>query len=95
MALETKLTMKKVYAYSSDDFIEKEVVVEKCYVKIEKVSGDKEALMLNVGYYDQTRLLKTARFAFTPSVADGSENFIRQGYEYLKTLPEFARAVDC
>ena len=36
----------------------------------------------------------TKSFEFTPSVAEGSENTIKQAYEYLKTLPEFADAVD-
>jgi len=42
----------------------------------------------------QEKVASAIRF-FTPSVSDGSTNFIQQGYEYLKTLPEFADAVDC
>ena len=33
--------------------------------------------------------------AFRPSVEEGAENFIKQAYEYLKTLPEFEGATDC
>jgi hypothetical protein len=35
----------------------------------------------------------TQHFEFTPAL-DG-DNFIAQAYVYLKTLPEFAAAVDC
>jgi hypothetical protein len=34
-------------------------------------------------------------YKFTASVSDGAENFIKQAYAHLKTLPEFAGATDC
>jgi hypothetical protein len=34
-------------------------------------------------------------FVFDSSVSGNSKNAIAQGYDYLKTLPEFADAVDC
>jgi hypothetical protein len=37
----------------------------------------------------------TKFYTFTPSVESNSSNFIAQAYLYLKTLPEFADAVDC
>ena len=50
-----------------------------------------------VFYADSSKeqVIEYKQYTFIPSVADGSANFIQQGYEYLKTLPEFADAVDC
>ena len=41
----------------------------------------------------QTEAIKSIVYGF-PFDLDG-ENVFRQGYEYLKTLPEFAEAKDC
>lgn len=72
----------------------KEISLSDIYIRIASVRGNKDLLTIEVEFdFPDNPLLKT--YAFTPSVADGSENFIRQGYEYLKTLPEFAEAVDC
>lgn len=70
------------------------LTLSNAYIKIANVDGDKDAMGMNVSISDGERTL-SKHYSFTPSVADGSENFIRQGYEYLKTLPEFAGAVDC
>lgn len=65
------------------------------YIRIELVRGNKEMLDLLVRGYNEQELIDEKIYTFTPSVKDGSENFIAQGYEYLKTLPEFADAIDC
>lgn len=58
------------------------------------VSGDKSAVVASVEFRgDDIRFVR--QFAFVPSVADGSPNFIRQSYLHLKSLPDFAGATDC
>lgn len=39
--------------------------------------------------------LKIDRFYFESIVGQNAKDAIAQGYEHLKTLPEFADAVDC
>jgi hypothetical protein len=71
------------------------------YVKVHSVSGSKELLQITIqGYMDQTtyadgkQAVYSQYFSFTPSVASDAENFLAQAYTYLKTLPEFAAAID-
>lgn len=75
------------------------------YIKIDFVSGNAASLSLTVSTYvsktvsDQAkngekRWVEQRYIIFIPSVEDGSPNFIKQGYEYLKTLPEYAGATD-
>lgn len=68
-----------------------------CYVKIINVSADKSQAEMLVGIWDdaQNARYDLKKYEFTPSVIDGSENFIKQGYEHLKSLDEFANAEDC
>ncbi len=83
--------------------LENGLTVQDAYIRIESVTGTKESMTVAVAAYlneaahnaqkPPLDLLKT--FVFVPSVADGSANFIEQGYAYLKTLPEFADATDC
>lgn len=64
-----------------------------CYIKIEKIHGTKERIGLEVSFTSTTDESKTQSYVFEP-VLDG-DNFIKQGYKYLKTLPDFAGAEDC
>lgn len=64
------------------------------YCKIARVSGDKQGVTMSVDFWNDNALLFTESYSFTPSVADGAENFIKQGYEYLKTLDQFYGCVD-
>ena len=62
------------------------------YIKVETVRGSKESLSALVSLSnDATAIQQTYRFE--PDL-DGP-NFIKQVYEHLKTLPEFAGAEDC
>lgn len=65
-----------------------------CYVKVVDVAGGKESAQARVRYASGLSMFERF-FDFTPSVADDAANFIEQAYVYLKTLPEFADAVDC
>ena len=64
------------------------------YFRIDWLEGSKHFITIKVGTYKTNELFKIAEnnFSFVPTLND---NFIKQGYEYLKTLPEFADAIDC
>ena len=62
--------------------------------RVIQVSGDKISMVTSVEFVC-TDIRFVRQFSIPVSVADGSPNFIRQSYLYLKTLPEFANAVDC
>lgn len=70
-----------------------DVVVDKeAYIKVVSVSGTKDDVSANV----ETRTdigSSYSLIAFKPDM-DGA-NFIKQAYEHMKTLPEFAGAQDC
>ena len=73
----------------------KGVSVPDAYIKIIRFDGDKSSLTVGVGYFasPEHEMLYSDALA-VPYAIDGS-NPIQQAYEYLKTLPEFADAVDC
>lgn len=73
-----------------------DVTFDNAYIKITKVKGGKENLFISVNTYSQENgvLVKEETYTFAPSVADGSDNFIKQGYQHLKTLDKFASASD-
>lgn len=62
--------------------------------KIVAIDGGKEQLNIAVSF-DGGNTKYSRHYSFVPSVEDGSSNFIKQAYLYLKTLPEFAGAEDC
>jgi hypothetical protein len=69
------------------------VTVNDTYVKVENVQSDKLAARANVCFYKNEKSFNAKTYEFYVNL-DGS-NFIKQAYEYLKTLPEFSGAVDC
>lgn len=62
-----------------------------CYVKVESVGGTKEFVTAVVSFTDNDKSFEKS-YSFTPNM-DGN-NFVKQAYEYLKTLPEFADSTD-
>lgn len=63
-----------------------------CYLKVETVSVSKQNATLNVSFkYSNGILFKNHYFDYDIN----GENPIKQAYLHLKTLPEFADAVDC
>ena len=75
-----------------------ESVLENVYVQITHLQGNKDLMQADANLFptvdgEKGESIQTRRISFTPDL-DGS-NFIQQAYEYLKTLPEFADAVDC
>jgi predicted nucleic acid binding AN1-type Zn finger protein len=64
------------------------------YVKVTSIRGNKTEVVANVTFKSEDQLF-SKQYEVPVSVATGSSNFIAQTYAYLKTLPEFADAVDC
>ena len=77
--------------------VHKEVTIINVYCKIKNISGTKVKISLDLAILteDKAKTIEILKYEYTPSVEEGSENFIKQGYEYLKTLPEFKDAEDC
>ncbi len=63
------------------------------YFKVSSLSGDKHSMSALVTGVVAGNQVYVAEHLFVPSI-DG-ENFIKQAYQHLKTLPEFAGATDC
>lgn len=65
------------------------------YWRVEQVSVSKSEAITSVSVYKEPggALLASRVFSFAPLVND--ENAIKQAYLHLKTLPEFADAIDC
>lgn len=71
------------------------LVVKNGYHKVGYLSGNKESVIVNVEKFtnDKQNIIDVENYSFVPNM--NGENFIKQAYEYLKTLPEFADAQDC
>lgn len=89
-------------ALMMDVELENGITVENSYMRISELTGNKESIKLTVktylsqeAYLGSKAPIETRLYVFTPSVDEGSENFIRQAYLYLKSLPEYASAKDC
>ncbi|OMD08402.1 hypothetical protein [Paenibacillus odorifer] len=77
------------------------ITVASAYVRIDTISGSKDSISIGLNYYvnknavtEGKPFFKTEQYLFIPSVDDSSANFIKQGYEHLKSLPEFSEATD-
>lgn len=72
-----------------------ETVVD-AYIKVESYSGDKDNTNALVVYKKEAsngEFIRSDVYSFNLDL-NGS-NVVAQAYEHLKTLPEFADAVDC
>lgn len=85
MALSKKIE-KKIEGFDG-------VLTADAYCKVSRISGDKSIVDFEVSEIVGTKYIGISNYSFAPSL-DG-DNFIAQAYAYLKTLPEFADAVDC
>lgn len=71
------------------------IPVTDAYIKVRSVAGSKNEITCLIGYHvdpSEAEFMST-QHTFAPDM-DG-KNFIKQAYEHLKTLPEFAGATDC
>jgi hypothetical protein len=64
------------------------------YIKVLSINGDKSQINATVQFVGDVAQF-TKQYQIPVSVESESTNFIKQAYEHLKTLPEFAGAVDC
>lgn len=71
------------------------------YVIIYQLGGTKDLMKIQVHWYvnrnariNKLKPIEVKNYSYIPSVDEYSENFIKQGYEYLKTLEEFQFAID-
>lgn len=72
-----------------------DIQVHDAYIKVDEITANKNYGTATVAFRKDTdgQLFESRRIDF-PVDLDG-ENFIKQTYDYIKTLPEFADAVDC
>jgi len=65
------------------------------YIKVMNLNGTKEQVDVKVCSFSAKdgELLETQYARFTPNM--NGDNFIKQAYNHLKTLEEFAGAIDC
>jgi len=77
------------------------ITLESSYARINTLTGSKNLVGFALYYYVSRNdylngcvSIKQESYEFVPNIQDGSDNFIKQGYEYLKTLPEFSNALD-
>lgn len=78
------------------------LVVNNAYIRVQSVGGGKDSAIIELFYYvnqsaseNGLEPLKRTYHDFVPSVDDSADNFIKQGYDHVKTLPEFSNAMDC
>lgn len=64
------------------------------YIKVVSIKGDKSNVVAKVEFKGETQNF-SKQYEVPVSVSENSPNFIKQVYEYLKTLPEFAGATYC
>lgn len=65
------------------------------YIKVTNIAGNKDSLTAAISYFDKQNglFLKVASVNFAPEL--NGNNFISQAYNHIKSLSEFADAVDC
>jgi hypothetical protein len=88
MAL-TKLLVKEVQGFSG------KLLCQNAYYRVCRINGDKNNLSVSVEVKnpDKAVVLETLFYEFAPDL--NGPNLFKQAYLHLKTLPEFADAVDC
>lgn len=95
MALKIKKQFDGKLEFKCEDItfkIKEETIERELYCKITTVSGSKVYCNIDLNYScDDISFNKS--FSFAPSM--NGDNYIKQGYYYLKTLDEFKNAVDC
>lgn len=88
-------------AISKNIILNNGLEVNNAYIRIDTINGYKGGLDISVNFYTSQGAFTSGKgyleqkmYNFVPSVIDTSANFIKQGYEYLKTLDEYKDAVD-
>lgn len=78
------------------------LVLNNVYVRIDTISGNKSELSIDVKVYVNQEHYNNGKacvdsnsYNFTPNVNEDALNYHKQAYLYLKTLDEYANAIDC
>lgn len=72
------------------------IVIDSAYIVINQLDWNKECTKILVFIFDskdKENIIETKNYEFI-SALEG-ENFVKQAYEYLKTLEEFKDSKDC
>jgi hypothetical protein len=97
------MALKKVIELQGDCFLStsygrfktgQDKIAITAYIKICNISGDKDKISVNVNFSDKN-IEFNKRYEAPVSTDTDAPNFIKQAYEYLKTLPEFENSEDC
>ena len=64
------------------------------YVKVFKVEASKPSSQIHVEI-SGNKIAIVRNYSFEADLGEAAPNHIKQAYQFLKTLPEFADAVDC
>jgi hypothetical protein len=78
------------------DQFDEHITFNNAYHRIDRIEGGKSKMIICLALYksqEEQKLLLNKTYQFVPSLS--GNNFFAQAYEHLKTLPEFAGAVDC
>jgi hypothetical protein len=87
MALQKNITLKTNF--------DTDIVFERAYIKVRSINMSKDAAQINVDFCSGVngKVIDMKQYNFVAKLE--GNNPIAQAYDYLKTLPEFAGAVDC
>ncbi len=78
------------------DQFEENVTFANAYLRVDRLEGGKNKMTVYLSFYktpESKRNLVSKTYNFEPDL--NGANFLAQAYTHLKTLPEFAGAVDC
>ena len=71
------------------------IKVDGAYIRVEYPSVTKDSMNFHIRkYVASNKSAFSEEFVEAPYTLDGANPFV-QAYEYIKTLPEYADAVDC
>jgi hypothetical protein len=87
------MALKKDFEITKNGF-SGTLVATDAYIKVESVNGTKLNVFAEVLVMSKdNEFIEKLYRSFRPNL--NGANFIKQAYEHLKTLPEFAGAIDC
>ena len=64
-----------------------------CILSVINVRGNKKEMIADCHLVNNDKIVESISYLFTPSLE--GDNFIKQAYLHLKSLPEYADAIDC
>ncbi|WP_066679390.1 hypothetical protein [Clostridium septicum] len=88
-------------ALQKDIILDNGLIAKDAYIVISAIQWTRKSCILTVESYcnkeyfhENKSKISSKVFGFTPKIVDNSSNFIKQGYEYLKTLDQYKNAID-